>query len=94
MTRLPRTYLRSLRALDDGLIPHLDREEAEILPLAGEHLTVEEWGMLPGHSMGNFSGDKIWLIIGLIRENFTPGSARPDAQRNAAAGSPDVGDHG
>jgi hypothetical protein len=26
---------------------------------------------LPGHAMGHFGGDKIWLIIGLIRENFS-----------------------
>jgi len=63
--------LRSLRALDDVLAPHLDQEEAEIVPLAAEHLSVEEWGSLPGHAMGNFEGDKIWLIMGLIRENFT-----------------------
>ena len=62
---------RSLGALNDALIPHLDEEEAQILPLAGEYLTVEEWATLPGHSMANFQGDKIWLILGLIRENFT-----------------------
>jgi hypothetical protein len=61
----------SLQALHDALIPHLDREEAEIVPLAAECLSVEEWGALPGHAMGNFKGDKIWLIMGLVRENFT-----------------------
>jgi Hemerythrin HHE cation binding domain len=64
--------LRCLHALDSVLSPHLDQEEAEIVPLAAEYLTVEEWGSLPGHAMGNFEGDKIWLIMGLIRENFTP----------------------
>lgn len=63
--------IRSLMALDAVLSPHLDQEEAEIVPLAAEHLTVEEWGMLPGHGFANFTGDKIWLILGLIRENFT-----------------------
>jgi hypothetical protein len=62
--------VRGLGALDEALSPHLDREE-EIVPLAGAHLTVEEWGMLPGHAMANFGADKIWLIIGLIRESFT-----------------------
>lgn len=61
----------SLRSLDSVLSPHLDQEEAEIVPLAAEHLTIEEWGALPGHAMGSFTGDKIWLIMGLIRENFT-----------------------
>ena len=60
------------KELDEVLSAHLDEEEATILPLATEHLTVEEWGMLPGHGMSRFRGDKIWLIMGLIRENFTP----------------------
>jgi hypothetical protein len=63
--------LNSLQALDDVLTPHLDQEEVEIVPLAADHLSVEEWGALPGHAMANFKGDKIWLIVGLIRENFT-----------------------
>jgi Hemerythrin HHE cation binding domain len=63
--------VRSLQALDNVLSPHLDQEEAEIVPLASEYLTVEEWGALPGHAMAHFQGDKIWLIMGLIRENFT-----------------------
>ncbi len=62
---------RSLRALDEVLSAHLDMEEAEIVPLAADHVTVEEWGMLPAHAFADFKGDKIWLILGLIRENFT-----------------------
>ena len=69
--------LSSLRTLDGVLSPHLDQEEAEIVPLAAEYLTVEEWGSLPGHAMGNFEGDKIWLIMGLIRENFSQDRAMP-----------------
>ena len=63
--------VRSLQALDTALSPHLDQEETEVVPLANEYMTVEEWGMLPGHSLGNFKGDKIWLILGLVREHFT-----------------------
>lgn len=63
--------LDALAALQATLIPHLDEEEAEVLPLAAAHMNAEEWGQLPGHAMGHFQGDKIWLIIGLIRENFT-----------------------
>ena len=29
-------------------------------------------GELPGHGMKTFTGDKLWLIIGLIREQMTP----------------------
>ncbi|MGA2522470.1 MAG: hemerythrin domain-containing protein [Acidimicrobiales bacterium] len=64
--------VQSLQALSAALVPHLDEEEAVIVPLAGEYMTVEEWGMLPGHALGTFGGDKVWLILGLIRENFTP----------------------
>ena len=50
---------------------HLDEEEQNVLPLAAANLSVEEWGALPGHGMANFHGDKIWLILGLIRERMT-----------------------
>jgi hypothetical protein len=63
--------VRVLLALDAALSPHLDQEEAQVVPLAAEYLTVEEWGKLPGHSLGNFTGDKLWLILGLVRENFS-----------------------
>lgn len=63
--------VRALEDLAEVLVPHLDREEAVIMPMVAEHVTAEEWGMLPGHAFGNFGGDKIWLIMGLIRENFT-----------------------
>jgi Hemerythrin HHE cation binding domain len=63
--------IHSLLALDAVLAPHLDQEEAEVVPLAGEYMTVEEWGLLPSHSLGNFTGDKVWLILGLVRENVT-----------------------
>jgi hypothetical protein len=63
--------IEALAALDGKLSPHLDEEEASILPLAAAHLTVEEWGQLPGHGFAHFTGDKVWLILGLIRENLT-----------------------
>jgi len=63
---------RVLGSLDEVLSAHLDHEEATVVPLATEHVTVEEWGMMPGHTLAHFNGDKVWLIMGLIRENFTP----------------------
>ncbi len=66
-----------LDALHAQLVDHLDQEEANVLPLAAANLSAEEWGALPGHGMANFHGDKIWLILGLIRERMT------DAQRAA-----------
>ena len=66
-----------LGALRAQLVTHLDREEAEALPLCAANLSVEEWGSLSGHGMANYHGDKIWLILGLIRERMT------EAQRAA-----------
>ena len=66
-----------LGALRTQLVTHLDREESDALPLCEANLSVEEWGSLSGHGMANFHGDKIWLILGLIRERMT------EAQRAA-----------
>jgi len=62
--------LEALVALNAQLVDHLDEEEEEVLPLAAENLSAEEWGALPGHGMANFCSDKIWLILGLIRERM------------------------
>jgi hypothetical protein len=69
--------VEALGALRAQLVTHLDREESEGLPLCEENLSAEEWGSLAGHGMANFHGDKIWLILGLIRERMT------EAQRAA-----------
>jgi hypothetical protein len=61
----------ALADLQATLIPHLDEEEIKVLPLAAAHMNAAEWGQLPGHAMSHFQGDKVWLILGLIRENFT-----------------------
>lgn len=60
-----------LAALGSLLGRHLDEEEGQILPLCAAHLSAEEWGAQPGHGMALFSGDKIWLILGLIRQRMT-----------------------
>jgi hypothetical protein len=67
----------ALAELGHSLIPHLDEEEARIVPLCSEYLTNEEWGQMPGYATADFDGDKLWLIMGLIRENMT------QAQRDA-----------
>jgi Hemerythrin HHE cation binding domain len=61
----------SIEALRVQLLAHLEQEEREGLSLCAENISVEEWGLLPGHGMANFHGDKIWLILGLIRERMT-----------------------
>lgn len=64
--------IMTLAALDAQLTAHLDEEERVVLPIAARHMTPEEWGELPGHGLAHFDGDKIWLALGLIRENMTP----------------------
>ncbi|HET6816210.1 MAG TPA: hemerythrin domain-containing protein [Mycobacteriales bacterium] len=71
------TLAAALITLAVGLGAHLDEEERVILPLAADHLTGEEWGALPAHGMQNFRGERIWLILGLIREQMT------DTQRSS-----------
>jgi hypothetical protein len=51
---------------------HFDEEERRILPLAAEWCTVEEWAELPGHAMRSFTGDRLWLVIGLVQEQMSP----------------------
>lgn len=51
---------------------HFNEEERKILPLAAEHITVEEWAELPKHGVGTFSGDAIWLVLGLVQEQMPP----------------------
>ncbi len=72
-----RTVADRLEALRVQLVAHLEEEERGALPLCAETLSMEEWGALPGHGMANFHGDKVWLILGLIRERMN------DAQRAA-----------
>lgn len=60
-----------LHELEAALLPHLDAEEERVLPLVSEHITCEEWGELPGHAMGMFSGDNLFLILGLVRDEMT-----------------------
>jgi hypothetical protein len=67
----------ALEALRAQLVPHLDLEESEGLPLCAENLNAEEWGKLPGHALASYRGDKVWLILGLIRQRMN------DAQRAA-----------
>ena len=50
---------------------HFDEEERKVLPLAAQVCTVEEWAELPGHAMRSFTGDRIWLILGLVQEQMT-----------------------
>lgn len=56
----------ALGTLRFELVRHLDGEERDILPLAAEHLSAEEWDQLPQYAVTHFSGDKVWLVLGLV----------------------------
>jgi hemerythrin-like domain-containing protein len=60
-----------LSTLGDLLGEHLDEEEQNLLPLCAANLTAEEWGAQPPRGISLFAGDKIWLILGLIRQRMT-----------------------
>jgi hypothetical protein len=62
----------ALADLGAQLFAHLDEEEQLIVPLAATCITAPEWGELPGHAMQHFDGDKLWLILGLVREQMRP----------------------
>lgn len=64
-------FVAALGQLAAQLTPHLDEEELHVVPLAAQYLTPAEWGMLPEHGMRAFQGDKIWLILGLIRDRMS-----------------------
>ncbi len=59
--------LGNLRAV---LETHLEDEERSFLPIAATTFTAEEWGELPGHVARTFTGDKLWLILGLVFEQM------------------------
>lgn len=57
-----------LAALKTTLLEHLDHEEAEVVPLIGQ--CIDDWDVLSGTAFGMFSGDKVWLAVGLIQEQM------------------------
>lgn len=64
-------FVAAQESLAKTLFNHFHNEEEQILPIIAEHITVEEWGELPGHAMRNYPGERTWIPIGLVRENMT-----------------------
>ena len=62
----------ALEAMHPILVEHLDHEEAEVVPLIGQCINVAEWGQMSATAFQLFSGDKTWLVIGLIQEQMLP----------------------
>jgi hypothetical protein len=61
-----------LEALNLRLVEHLEQEEAEILPLAAQHLTTAEWNLLGDHSMAAIPKKRLMVLFGYVLEELTP----------------------
>lgn len=61
-----------LEALTLLLVEHLGQEEAEILPLASQHLTTAEWALLGKHSMAAIPKKRLLVLFGYVLEELTP----------------------
>ncbi|HEX5016923.1 MAG TPA: hemerythrin domain-containing protein [Actinomycetes bacterium] len=69
-------------SLWDALGPHLSQEEAEVLPIAADYITPEEWGQLPQHALMHYTGERLWLPFGLATEAF-PAEVRDEIVASA-----------
>jgi iron-sulfur cluster repair protein YtfE (RIC family) len=54
--------------LHAALVEHLAAEEAEIVPLAGQHLTVAEWNAMGQNALGEMSRKQLPLLFGAVLE--------------------------
>lgn len=50
-------------------------QERQILPLAAEHLSVEEWAEITPLAFAAFGGDRPWLVLGLVLDASTEAQA-------------------
>jgi hemerythrin-like domain-containing protein len=71
-----RDLLSAFNKLRAVLTTHLDDEERVVLPIAAQHINVAEWGEMPEHAMRTYSGDKLWLVLGLIEEQMSAGQVQ------------------
>ena len=58
----------SLDALNSALVPHLDNEEREVVPLAAVTVTQKEWDSLAKHGIAAIPGNKKLIAFGMILE--------------------------
>lgn len=59
-----------IAALESVVVAHLDAEERDVLPVVERHITLAEWDEMPGHAMQSFQGDDLFLIVGLVSDQF------------------------
>jgi hemerythrin-like domain-containing protein len=63
---------RAVEQLNEALFEHLDAEEAEILPLAEQHVSVAEWARLGEHGRDSMTRDQLPIMFGAILEEADP----------------------
>lgn len=62
----------SLDAVNAALLPHLDNEEREIVPLAAVTVTQKEWNSLAKHGIASVPNNKKMIAFGMILEPLEP----------------------
>ena len=65
-------FAAAIEEFSTPLLAHLDQEESDILPLAQEHLTEEEWGLLAKHAIATTPKPDLVKGLGGILEDATP----------------------
>jgi hemerythrin-like domain-containing protein len=66
------TLAASLDEVNAELLPHLDNEEREIVPLAAVTVTQKEWDSLAKHGIASVPGNKRMIAFGMILEPLNP----------------------
>lgn len=62
-----------LGEVSTALDEHLTQEEREILPLAEQHMTADEWAELGKRGMAAIPKDRLFVFLGHMLEETTPG---------------------
>jgi hypothetical protein len=62
----------SLDQVNAALLPHLDNEEREIVPLAAVTVTQEEWNAMAKHGIASIPNNKKLIAFGMILEPLNP----------------------
>jgi hemerythrin-like domain-containing protein len=65
-------FADAIEEFSGPLLAHLDQEEADILPLAQEYVTEEEWGLLAKHALASTPKQDLVKGLGGILEDATP----------------------
>ncbi|AEV84430.1 hypothetical protein ACWT_3407 [Actinoplanes sp. SE50] len=63
---------QALEALHAVLVEHLDDEEANLLPLVAEHITVAQWRQLSNRGRRSMPMRQGFVFLGLMLQDATP----------------------